>query len=206
MDVAKCSQLTREAPILFRQTLLVNESVKVWHHFTLCIFLSSCGFFELDQHAIVRAVATTTISTVKPIPFHLYLKCIVLCWDIVAKYIEHHERKKLVLNLNDNYKPSIPRHLNLFYLFTSIDWLDQELEVRHLDPRCVSLWPQRKANKPAVDKNGRNGPMNREVGLWMSRQLNLSKIGTRNHVEIILAGKFRNGIVRRISRSTSKCV
>ena len=114
-------------------------------------------------------------------------------------------KKKMVLDLNEYYKSSIPRNLNLFYLFTSIDWLDQELEVRHLDPRCVSLWPQRKANKPAVDKNGRNGPMNREVGLWMSRQLNLSKIGTRNNVEIILGGKFRNGIVRRISRSTSKC-
>ena len=114
-------------------------------------------------------------------------------------------KKKMVLDLNEYYKSSIPRNLNLFYLFTAIDWLDQELEVRHLDPRCVSLWPQRKANKPAVDKNGRNGPMNREVGLWMSRQLYLSKIGTRNNVEIILGGKFRNGIVRRISRSTSKC-
>ena len=31
--------------------------------------------------------------------------------------------KKNVLDLNDNYKPSIPWHLNLFYLSTSIDWL-----------------------------------------------------------------------------------
>ena len=173
--------------IVLRQTLLVNESVKVWHQFTLCIFLSSRGFFELDQQAIVRAVATTCDHThmhSKTHPFPPILKMHRFMLRYCCKIYWTPLKKKMVSKLNDNYKPSIPRHLNLFYLFTSIDWLDQELEVRHLDPRCVSLWPQRKANKPAVDKNGRNGPMNREVGLWMSRHLNLSKLGTRNYVDM----------------------
>ena len=115
---------------------------------------------------------TTPISTEKKtIQFHLFLEMHRFMLRYCCKIHWTPLKKKLVLDLNEYYKSSIPRNLNLFYLFTSIDWLDQELEVRHLDPRCVSLWPQRKANKPAVDKNGRNGPMNRKVGLWMSRRI-----------------------------------
>ena len=36
--------------------------------------------------------------------------------------------------------------------------------------------------------------MNREVGLWMSRHLNLSKLGTGNYVDMILDWKLKNGV------------
>ena len=206
MDVAKCSQLTREAPILFSGKHCWWMKVSKFDITSLCV--CSCPPVDSLNWTSKQSLEqwrhhTHIHSKTHPIPpilkMHRFMLryCCKIHWTPL--------KKKMVLDLNEYYKSSIPRNLNLFYVFTSIDWLDQELEVRHLDPRCVSLWPQRKANKPAVDKNGRNGPMNREVGLWMSRQFNLSKIGTRNHVEIILAGKFRNGIVRRISRSTSKC-
>ena len=46
--------------------------------------------------------------------------------------------------------------------------------------------------------------MNSEVGLWMSRHLNLSKLGTRNYLDMILDWKLKNGVFLKADPSMPK--